>query len=53
MTYEYATGTEGYPLPLCGKTAFNLDLEESINNLQFSSLRSIRKASFKPKMLLQ
>ena len=52
MTREYATGTEGYPLPLCRSTAFNPDLEESMNSLQLSSYYSIRRASIKPEMSL-
>ena len=44
MAHEYATGTEGYLLPLCRNTALNPDLEESMNRLQFSSLYYIRRA---------
>ena len=53
MTRKYATETEGYPLPLCRSTAFNPDLEKSVNSLQFSSLYSICRASIKPEMSLQ
>ena len=48
MTRDYATGTEGYSLPLCRRTAFNPDLQEFMNNLY-----SIRRASIKPEISLQ
>ena len=53
MTHEYATGNGGHPLPLRRSTAFNPDLEEPMNGLQFCTLYYIRRASTKPAMSLQ